>query len=285
LVKSIGADEVIDYTKDDFTDMGRRYDLIVDNVGNRSLLDCRRALNPNGRYILIGGGGPNVGPWFGVLARPLRAFVLSKLVGQQMGSMLSQLNKEDLAALGDLMQAGKLTPVIDRRYRLEEVPAALEYLETGHARGKVVITLEPGGAPASAAAPLGRSSEPRTGPALIALGLFAIVVGVPLVPLVLALVMNRRFRRRNPGKRSYRWGYYFSMESFLAGLGLGILLEAGVVGVILCGVVYAVLAWFFARRSHWAWLTLTVFSFNPVVWIVNLVYLRKRWAEDSAAAG
>jgi NADPH:quinone reductase-like Zn-dependent oxidoreductase len=285
LVKSIGAEQVIDYTKEDFTNTGRRYDVLIDNVGNRSLLDCRRVLNSNGKYILIGGGGPNVGPWFGVLARPLRAFVLSKLVGQQMGSMLSELTKEDLTILGDLMQAGKVTPVIDRRYRLEEVPAALEYLEKGHARGKVVITLEPRGAPAGASASLDRSSEPRTGPALIALGLFAIVIGVPLVPLVLALVMNRRFRRRNPGKRSYRWGYYFSMESFLAGIFLGILLEAGVVGVILCGVVYAVLAWFFAQRSRWAWLTLTVFSFNPVVWIINLVYLRKRWAEDSPSGG
>src|SRR5262249_9600849 len=156
---------------------------IIDNVGNRSLLDCRRALNPDGRYILIGGGGPNDGRWIGALAHPLRASVLSKLVSQHMGAMLAHLTPEDLTALGDLRQAGRVTRVVDRHYRLDEVPAAIEYLEAGHARGKVVITLEPGSEPARAAAPLARSAEPRPGPALIALGLFAILVGVPIVPI------------------------------------------------------------------------------------------------------
>src|SRR5262249_25349478 len=87
----------------------------------------------------------------------------------------------------------------------------------------------------------------------------------------------------NPAKRSYRWGYYFSIESLFAGIGLGILLEAGVLGVIVCGAIYAVLAFAFARRHRWAWLVLTVFSLNPIIWIVNLVYLRRRWAEDAGA--
>jgi len=201
-----------------------------------------------------------------------------------MGAMLAELTAKDLSSLGDLLEAGKVTPVIDRRYRLEEVPAAIQYLEAGHARGKVVVTLEPGSEPARVAAPPGPSSEPRTGPVLIALALLAIVVGVPVLPIVAALGLNRRFRRRHPGKRPYRWGYYFSIEAALAGIGLGILLEPGVLGVALCGLIYAVLAWFFARRQRWAWLVLTVLSLNPLVWVINLVYLSKRWAEDAASA-
>src|SRR5262249_37621402 len=125
-------------------------------------------------------------------------------------------------------------------------------------------------------------SEARSGPVVIALGLVGIIVGVSIVPIVVALALNRRFRRRNPGKKPYRWGYYFSVQSFVAGIVLGILLE-GVVAVIVCGVIYGVLAWFFARRHHWAWLTLTIASFNPLAWIINLVYLWKRWREDAVA--
>ena len=142
LVRSIGADQVIDYTKEDYTKSGQRYDVILDNVGNRSLLDNRRVLNPKGKYVLIGGGGPNDQGWIGPLAGPIKALLLSPFVSQDMGMLLAKLNKEDLTILGDLMQAGKVTPVIDRRYRLSEVPAAIRYLEEGHARGKVVITLE-----------------------------------------------------------------------------------------------------------------------------------------------
>ncbi len=142
MVRSIGADQVIDYTKEDYTKSGQRYDVILDNVGNRSLLDNRRILNPEGKYVLIGGGGPDNGRWIGPLAGPIKALVLSPFVTQDMGMLLADLNKEDLTILSDLMQAGKVTPVIDRRYRLSEVPAAIRYLEEGHARGKVVIVLE-----------------------------------------------------------------------------------------------------------------------------------------------
>jgi len=282
LVRSIGADQVIDYTKEDYTESGQRYDLIIDNVGNHSFLACRRALTPEGTYVLIGGGGVNDARWVGGLARPLRALVLSRFIGQKMGSMLARLTKEDLTILGDLVQAGKVKPVIDRRYRLSEVPDAIRYLEQGHARGKVVITLDPNAEVSPASSSVAKVSEARSGPVVIALGLVGIIVGVSIVPIVVALALNRRFRRRNPGKKPYRWGYYFSVQSFVAGIVLGILLE-GVVAVIVCGVIYGVLAWFFARRHHWAWLTLTIASFNPLAWIINLVYLRKRWREDAVA--
>jgi NADPH:quinone reductase-like Zn-dependent oxidoreductase len=142
LVRSIGADQVIDYTKDDYTKSGQRYDVILDNVGNRGLLDNRRVLNPKGKYVLIGGGGPDDQGWIGPLAGPIKALLLSPFVSQDMGMLLAELNKEDLTILRDLMQAGKVTPVIDRSYSLSEVPAAIRYLEEGHARGKVVIVLE-----------------------------------------------------------------------------------------------------------------------------------------------
>jgi NADPH:quinone reductase-like Zn-dependent oxidoreductase len=142
MVRSIGADQVIDYTKEDYTKSGQRYDAILDNVGNHSLLDNRRALNPDGRYVMIGGGGPNDGQWIGPLTGPIKALLLSPFVSQDMGMLLAELTQKDLTVLADLMQAGKVTPVIDRSYRLNEVPAAIRYLEEGHARGKVVITLE-----------------------------------------------------------------------------------------------------------------------------------------------
>ena len=140
MVRSIGADQIIDYTQKDFTKSGQRYDLILDCVGNHSLSACRRVLNPKGVYAAV--GGPS-GPWMiGFLARLIAAPVLSLFVSQRMGTVGTKLNKEDLAILRDLMQAGKVTPVIDRRYRLSEVPEAIRYLEEGHARGKVVIILE-----------------------------------------------------------------------------------------------------------------------------------------------
>jgi NADPH:quinone reductase-like Zn-dependent oxidoreductase len=142
LVRSIGADHVIDYTREDFTKGGERYDVILDNVGNHSLLECRRVLNPKGKYIMIGGGGANEQGWIGVMGRPLQAMVLSKFVSQEMGMMLAELNKKDLTILGDLIQSGKVTPVIDRRYKLNELPEAIRYLEEGHARGKVIITID-----------------------------------------------------------------------------------------------------------------------------------------------
>ncbi len=142
MVRSLGADQVIDYTTEDYTRSAQRYDVILDNVGNRSLSENRRILKPEGRFVLIGGGGPDNGRWIGPMAKPIKAMMLSWFVPQDMGMLLAELNKEDLTILGDLMQAGKVTPVIDRRYSLSEVPAAIRYLEEGHARGKVVITLE-----------------------------------------------------------------------------------------------------------------------------------------------
>lgn len=139
MVRSIGADRVIDYTREDFTRSEQRYDVILDCVGNRSLLDLRRVLNPKGTYVMV--GGPP-GRWIDPLPRAAGALVLSRFVSQDMVVFLAELNKKDLTVLRDLMQAGKLTPVIDRSYRLSEVPAAIRYLEQGHARGKVVVTLE-----------------------------------------------------------------------------------------------------------------------------------------------
>jgi len=140
MVRSLGADHVIDYTKEDFTESDQRYDLIVDNVGNHSLLESRRVLKPEGIFVIV--GGPNEGSWIGPMTIPIKAFMLSPFVSQQFVFLLADLTKEDLTIIGDLMQAGKVTPVIDRRYKLSEIPAAIRYLEEGHARGKVVISLE-----------------------------------------------------------------------------------------------------------------------------------------------
>ena len=142
LVRSLGADHVFDYTKEDFTESGQQYDVILDNVGNRRLLDVRRVLKPDGKYILIGGGGPDAGPWIGVFVGAIKALVLSQFVSQDMGMFMSETNPKDLEILRDLMQAGKVTPVIDRRYPLTEAADAMRYLEDGHARGKVVITFD-----------------------------------------------------------------------------------------------------------------------------------------------
>ena len=139
MVRSIGADHVIDYTKEDFTKGGQRYDVLLDNVGNRSLSECRSVLNPQGKYIMIGGES---GRWLDPLPRMIAARVMARFVRQEMGMMLAHVTKEDLTTLGDLLQSGKVTPVIDRRYKFSEVPAAIRYLEQGHARGKVVITFE-----------------------------------------------------------------------------------------------------------------------------------------------
>ncbi len=142
MVRSLGADHVIDYTKEDFTKSDQRYDVILDNVGTQPLSGFRRVLKPNGIFVMIGGGGPNEGKWVGALARPIKTMLMSPFTSQKMGMMLAELNQKDLTVLGDLMQSGKVTPVIDRTYKLSEVPAAIAYLEQGHARGKVVITLE-----------------------------------------------------------------------------------------------------------------------------------------------
>jgi NADPH:quinone reductase-like Zn-dependent oxidoreductase len=142
LVRSLGADRVIDYTKEDFTKSADRYDVILDNVANHSLSECRRVLNPKGKYVMVGGGGANEQGFIGLLARPLKAMVLSPFISQQMGMMMADPSQKDLTILGDLMQSGKVKAIIDRTYKLSEVPEAIRYLEQGHARGKVVITLE-----------------------------------------------------------------------------------------------------------------------------------------------
>jgi NADPH:quinone reductase-like Zn-dependent oxidoreductase len=145
MVRSLGADHVIDYTREDFTRSGQRYDMIMDNVGNRSLpelLAFRHLLNPKGIFVLIGGGGPHAGRWIGPMGTWADLYILSPFLSQRYTALLAQLNKEDLAKVGELMQAGKVTPAIDRRYKLSELAAAIRYLEDGHARGKLVIDVE-----------------------------------------------------------------------------------------------------------------------------------------------
>ena len=139
MVRSIGADHVIDYTQQDFTKPGQRYDLIFDCVGNQSLSACRRVLNPKG--ILIMAGDLSGRGMTGLLARLITALVLSRFVSQKLVTFLARPSKEDLTIMRELMATGKVTPVIDRRYKLSEVPEAVRYLEERHARGKVVITL------------------------------------------------------------------------------------------------------------------------------------------------
>src|SRR2546425_4820460 len=143
LVQSLGADHVIDYTKEDFTKGDQHYDVILDNVANHSLSECRRVLTPKGIYVMIGGGGVNEQGLVGALGKALKAALFSKFVSQKMGMMMADPSTKDLTLLADMMQSGKIKPVIDRTYKsLSEVPDAIRYLEEGHARGKVVITVE-----------------------------------------------------------------------------------------------------------------------------------------------
>jgi NADPH:quinone reductase-like Zn-dependent oxidoreductase len=139
LVRSIGADEVIDYTRDDFADGTRHWDLILDTAGHRSLSQLRRALTPKGTLMIVGSEGR--GRWLGGFDRSLRAPVLSRFVGQRLRMLASKPRQEDLQTLRELIEAGKLTPVIDRTYPLREVPEAIRQLEAGHTRGKIVITV------------------------------------------------------------------------------------------------------------------------------------------------
>jgi NADPH:quinone reductase-like Zn-dependent oxidoreductase len=141
LVRSLGADHVIDYTKEDFTKGDERYDVILDNVGTQPLSGFRHALQPKGICVMIGGGGPNDGGLIGPMGRPVVALLMSPFISQKMGMMMAELNKEDLTILGDLMQSGKVKPVIDRTYPLSQIAEAMRYLEAGHARGKVIITV------------------------------------------------------------------------------------------------------------------------------------------------
>jgi NADPH:quinone reductase-like Zn-dependent oxidoreductase len=138
LVRSLGADRAIDYTQEDYTTGTQRYDVIIDMIANHSLRDNRRVLQPHGIYVMV--GGPS-GRWIAPLDRVASMLALSLFVDQQFGMFMAALNVKDLATLRDLMQAGTVTPVIDRRYPLSEVADAIRYLETGRARGKVVVTI------------------------------------------------------------------------------------------------------------------------------------------------
>ena len=135
MMRSIGADRVIDYTREDFAEDGARYDLILDAVGRRSIFDFRRALSRNGSYVMVGGSTARivqaviVGRWFSMTG------------SQAMGLLVVKQNKKDLASVIELVEAGEVVPVIDRQYPLAEVADALRYLGEGHAKGKVVVTV------------------------------------------------------------------------------------------------------------------------------------------------
>jgi len=137
LVRSIGADQVIDYTRDDFADSDNRYDVIIDIGGNSPLSRLRQALTADGTLVVV--GGETGGRWLGGYDRQLRAPVLSRFVSQKLATFVSSENFPDLLVLKELIEGGKVTPVIDRTYPLSEAPKAIRYMEEGHARGKVVI--------------------------------------------------------------------------------------------------------------------------------------------------
>ncbi|MFI6799427.1 NAD(P)-dependent alcohol dehydrogenase [Streptosporangium canum] len=139
LVRSIGADDVIDYTREDFADGARRYDLILDTAGRRPLSRLRRALTPRGTLVIVGGEGG--GRWLQGTDRQLRALLLAPFVRQRLRVLMSAEREEDLRYCGELIEAGEVTPIVDRTYPLSEVPEAIRYLRGGHARGKVVITV------------------------------------------------------------------------------------------------------------------------------------------------
>ena len=157
LVRQIGADHVIDYTKENFTRTGQRYDLILDNVSNHSLSDLRRALTPTGTLIPNGGNFGN--RWFSSAGRLVRGAVLFRFGSQTLGNFLVTTTHDDLVALKDLIEAGKVTPVMDRTYALSEAAEALGHVGAGHARGKTAVTIDP------------RSADPKGSPtAPVALG-------------------------------------------------------------------------------------------------------------------
>jgi NADPH:quinone reductase-like Zn-dependent oxidoreductase len=139
LVRSLGADDVIDYTRDDFVDGRSRHDIILDIAGNRSLSHLRRALAPKGTLVIVGGEGG--GRWFGGIDRQLRAQMLSLFVRQKLGTLIAIARREDLQVLHEFLESGTVKPVVDRTFPLSEVAEAIRYLREGHARGKVVVTV------------------------------------------------------------------------------------------------------------------------------------------------
>jgi NADPH:quinone reductase-like Zn-dependent oxidoreductase len=139
LIRSLGADEVVDYTRDDVTDGSRHWDLILDTAGHRSLSQLRRALTPPGTLVIV--GSEVRGRWMGGFDRNLRAVALSRLVGQRLRMLSSTPRQDDLQTLRELIEAGKVTPVVDRTFPLPETPEAMRHLLRGHGRGKIVITV------------------------------------------------------------------------------------------------------------------------------------------------
>ncbi len=139
LVRALGADHVIDYTREEITDSGQRYDVVLDTGGHRSLSTLRRALAPRGTLVIV--GSETGGKWLGGIDRQLRAVMLSPFVGQKLGTFVASENNADLTVLKDLIESGKVTPAIDRTYPLSDAPAAIRHMEQGHAAGKVVITV------------------------------------------------------------------------------------------------------------------------------------------------
>ncbi len=139
LVRSIGADDVIDYTRSDFVETGQRHDLILETAGRHPVSHLRRALTPEGTLVIVGSEGG--GRWFGGIERQLRAQILSPFVRQTLRTFVAKQNADDLVVLTDLIEAGKVTPVIGMTYPLSEVPEAMRQLQAGHARGKTVITI------------------------------------------------------------------------------------------------------------------------------------------------
>ncbi len=146
MVRSLGADHVIDYTSDDFADGTHRYDVILDNIGNRSLAECRRALTPTGIYVIV--GGPKSGNWIGPLKRPVMAKLRFLFCKQRAVMFIARETAEELSKLVEMVESGRLRSVIDRRYPLSETADAIRHLATGHAQGKIVIdVIDQPGAP------------------------------------------------------------------------------------------------------------------------------------------
>ncbi len=139
LVRSLGAGSVIDYTRDDFTRTGRTCDVVLDCIGNHPLSHLRRALTSTGACVMVGGAGSSLG----ILAGMLGTFLLARVVKQRLVGFMASINSADLAAMRGLIESGQVRPVIDRQYALEDVPQAIAYLEEGHARGKVAISVAP----------------------------------------------------------------------------------------------------------------------------------------------
>ena len=141
LVRSLGADRVVDYTRENFTRSPQRFDVVLDLVANHSFRAFTRVITPKGIYIGAGGGGPEIRWGISILARMIAGLVMAPFVSQKLVTIFANLKAEDLEAIGQLIEAGKVTPVIDRCYPLSEVPNAIRHLEQGHARGKVIITI------------------------------------------------------------------------------------------------------------------------------------------------